>query len=598
MSGLALVFCSTLWLLSTAKLFTDFSELSYHTYDYVVVGAGTAGNVIAARLTEDSAISVLVLEAGVADNDILPAQRIPLLGATLTPNTIYDWNYTVVPQPGFNGRDFPYPRGRVLGGSSTVNYMGYSHGSSEDWDRYAALTGDDGWKWDNMEKYARKNEKLVAPADGHNTTGQFDPTQHGFQGPLLTSLTGNDGIPLDEHVLATTQELASEFPFRLDMTGGSQGVLGIGSFVSSIGNGERSSSATAYLHPSLDRPNLDVLINAQVTKLVNTGVSDGLPSFHGVQFAVSEDSPVQTVYATKEVILSAGTIGTPTILLLSGIGNATELEALDIPVYVDNPSVGSNMTDHALVANVYEVTSSGTYDDLLRNSTLMAAAKAQWQTTRTGPLTAGVGNHVGYLRLPDDSAIFETVPDPSAGPQSSHFEILMANLWLVHGVSVPSTGYFTSFSTIVISPTSRGDLKLTSANPFTHPSINPNSLTTEFDIFAMVESVKTVKRFLTASTWDDYIVGPVRDLANATTDAEIEQFARNNAQSILHMLGTASMSPADADWGVVGPDLKVKGAEGLRVVDGSVIPFMPNCHTQGPIYMVAERAADLIKQSQ
>ncbi len=140
----------------------------------------------------------------------------------------------------------------------------------------------------------------------------------------------------------------------------------------------------------------------------------------------SSPAPVHIVYAEKEIVLSAGTIGTPTILLLSGIGNATELAALDIPVYVDNPSVGVNMTDHALVANVYEVTSNGTYDDLLRNSTLMAAAKEQWQTTRTGPLTAGVGNHVGYLRLPDDSAIFETVPDPSAGPQSSHFEILMA----------------------------------------------------------------------------------------------------------------------------------------------------------------------------
>ncbi|KAF8919539.1 hypothetical protein CPB85DRAFT_1212534 [Mucidula mucida] len=577
---------------SWAALYTSPSQLPKTTFDYVVIGGGIGGAVVANRLTEKSSVNVLVLEAGVS-NEGVTASIIPLLGPSLVPNTIYDFNYSTVAIDGYAGRSLPYARGRMLGGSSSVNYMVFTRGSKDDFDRYASYSGDSGWSWDSMQKFIARHESFVAPADNHDTSGEYNPSAHGTSGILQVSLPGH-GTAIDQRVLDTTVELADEFPFNTDPNDGS--VLGVAWSQSTVGTGAvRSSAATSYLSPDyINRPNLHVLIGATATKLVQTGTKSGLPSFHCVKYQTSSSSKTYTVNATKEIVLSAGSINTPMLLMLSGIGDKADLSQLGIKTIVDNPSVGKNLSDHPLLASVYSVQGSDSFDDVFRGNNLVSAI-GEWSANQTGPLVDGVANHIAFLRLPDNSSIFDNMADPAAGPNAAHIEFVVSNLWVQPGVPAPDTGSFMTLTTTVISPTSRGWLKLADTDPFGKPLINPNFLSTEWDAFALRESVKTIQRFTAASPWEDYVIGPYGDFASATDDAGIDTYMRNNAATFFHPISTAMMSPKSASWGVVDPNLKVKKVEGLRVVDGSVLPFLPNGHTQEPIYLFAERGADLIK---
>ncbi|KAF9458880.1 aryl-alcohol-oxidase from pleurotus Eryingii [Collybia nuda] len=587
-STLPWVAASIFILPSLGKLYNNPSQLIKTNYDYIVIGGGAAGAVVAARLSENSDISVLLVEAGISNEGITDID-IPLLGLSLAPSTPLDWNYTTIPQPGLGNRAIPYPRGKVLGGSTSVNYMVYMRGSTEDFDRYASVTGESGWVWDQMLEYAKKNEKLVSPADHHDTTGEFLPSLHGTSGPISVSLGGNP-TPLDSRVIATTEEFPTEFPFNPDTIGGD--ILGIGWAFASIGNGTRSSSATGYLAPASGRPNLDIVVNAQATKLEVTGKKGTVPCFHRVLVAEKAGAAVYALTANQEIILSAGTFGTPALLQLSGIGNKTELSAAGVTTIIDNPSVGKNMSDHALLPNVWNVDNPDTYDSVFRNP---SQALEQWTNNRTGPFASHIANQLGWLRLPQTASIFETTPDPAAGPNSSHFEMIFLNYWLNPNTPAPPTGNFMSEATVLISPTSRGFVKISSSDPFKPPLVNPNWLNTDFDIFALVESVKISRRFFAAKAWEGYILDPVGELGTAETDEEIEAYVRKNVNGIWHAVGTAMMTSKDAGYGVVDPDLKVKGVNGLRIVDGSILPFVPNAHTQGTIYLIAERGADLIK---
>ncbi|KAF9458889.1 aryl-alcohol oxidase [Collybia nuda] len=586
------VFASFFILPSSGKLYQNPSQLVKTDYDYIVVGAGAGGAVVAARLSEDPRISVLLVEAGISNEGITDV-AIPLMGLSLTPNTMLDWNFTTTPQPGLNNRAIAYPRGRLLGGSTSVNYMVYMRGSEDDFNRYASVTKDSGWKWDHMQQYAQRNENLVSPGDQHNTTGQLIPSQHSTSGAISVSLAGNP-TPIDSRVIATTRELSDEFPFNPDMVGGN--ILGIGWSFASIGNGTRSSSAVGYLAPAAGRSNLDVVINAQATKLEVTGKVRNVPSFRRVLVTEKAGAPVLALTAKHEIILSAGTFGTPTLLQLSGIGDRNELRAAGVATVVHNPSVGKNMSDHALLPNVWNVNSSDTYDSVLRNPDEFKVSLAQWTKDRTGPLGSHITNNLGWLRLPKTASIFKTTHDPAAGPKSSHFEMLFVNMWVNPNVPPPPTGNFMSVVLALISPTSRGSIKITSSNPFAKPLINPNLVATDFDIFTLVEAVKAAKRFVSAKAWKGYIQDAVGGLETAKTDKQIEAYVRENTNTIWHAVGTAAMSAKGANYGVVDPDLKVKGVDGLRVVDGSILPFVPNAHTEGPIYLIAERGADLIKK--
>ncbi|CCM06044.1 uncharacterized protein FIBRA_08290 [Fibroporia radiculosa] len=574
-------------------VYTDPAQLPQTEYDFVIVGAGTGGNVIANRLTENASFSVLVIEAGV-NNTVDEADEIPFFCSTLSPDTSLTWNYTTTPQVGLNNRVIQYPRGRVLGGCSSINYMIWNRGSVDDWNRYAEYTGDNGWSWDEIFPYMLKSEDLVPPSDHHNTAGEIIPALHGSSGPVQISLAGYPTY-IDGRVINTTQELHSEFPYNEDMNSGFP--IGVGWNPNSVDTfGRRSSSATSYLEPAYGRSNLDVLIQTQVTKLVSSSTSGGNPVFTTVEIAQSANSKTYTVRATKEVILSAGSIGTPQILLLSGIGDSAALKSAGVTPIVNLSDVGQHLTDHSLVANQWLVNSNNTFEKVTRNGTFEEQLLSEWGASGTGLFVIPGIIQLGWLRLPNNAAIYQTYPDPSAGPSSPQIEFLFANGYLSSIQPTPGTGYYLSIVTAVVSPASRGSVTLASNDPFDYPLIDPGLLSSPFDLAVMTQAIQDAQTFLSAPAWDGYISGPAGELANVQTEEELETYIKNNGATVWHPVSTARMEPASGEGGVVTSELLVKGTSGLRIVDASVLPYIPSMHPQACVYALAERAADLIKE--
>ncbi|PPQ88178.1 hypothetical protein CVT25_005143 [Psilocybe cyanescens] len=595
-SFLAFAFFSLLCAIhASGVIISDPSALSPNGYDYVIIGGGTAGFVVANRLTENSTMNILVLEAGIGDEGVLQ-MPIPFMGPILTPETEFGWNYTVAPQIGLNNRTFLYPRGRVLGGCSSVNYLIHQFGTDEDWNRIANLTSEPTWSWVNMKPYVQKYENFVPPLDGHNTTGQFIPSLHGFSGMVDASLPALN-VTIDSRVMATLGQLP-EFTYNEDMSGGDQSPLGIGFIQSSAGGGIRSSSYTSYYITAAGRPNFTVLTSVIVTNIIQTGTTPaGLKSFRSVRFLTSSGIPV-TINARREIILSAGSIGTPKILQLSGIGNAADLGKLNIPVLINNTDVGNNLYDHTLLPNIFivkDANANKTFDNLLRNPTQIGIQTSDWLTNKTGLFVNNIANNFGFARIALNGST-----DPAPGPKSPHYEMIFANLFFEKpGPTRPTNGSYFTIGTMLTSPNSRGTIKLASANPLDDPIIDPRFLTDDFDIVAMRESVKAVLRFAAAPAWSDWIAGRFgQAFQNATDDKSIDAYVRNLTISDMHPVGTAAMSKKGALSGVVDPNLMVKGTDGLRIVDASVFPRSPSLHSQGPVYLLAERAADIIKAAQ
>ncbi|KAJ7650955.1 alcohol oxidase [Roridomyces roridus] len=568
--------------LCSAVFVENVSQLNGLKFDFIVVGGGTAGNVIANRLTENPSVSVLVLEAGGSNADVLNI-IVPFFNVKATPNTAQDWNFTTTPQVGLGNRAIAYPRGFVLGGSSSVNSMAYTRGSKDDYDRWAKVAGDSGWSWDNVIPYIRRNERFTPPPAA-NTTQTYDPAAH--------SLTGINSVRLPTFGRATDalvlNAAASLGQLNKDMNSGTP--LGFGWIQQTVKNGSRSSSATSYLAPQfIGRPNLHVMLNTRVTRILKNGSG----ALQTVEFAQKAGGARFQITASKEVILSAGSIGTPSILLHSGIGDATELSQLGIPLVHNLPSVGKNLTDHPIVRVSWFVNSNTTFDDAERNATVAAEVFAQWNTTRTGLLSDSTSSQIGWLRLPESSPILRGVTDPSSGPLSPHIELIFAD-----GISVspPPTGHYLTISAAVVSPTSRGSLALNSTDPFAQPVINPNLLGSPVDVAIQRAAIRSAQNFIKAPAWAGYILAPF-SLNDTASDEEVDAFSQTHASTLDHPVGTAAMSARGADYGVVDPDLIVKGLRGLRIVDASVFPFIPAAHTQAATYIVAERGADLIKAS-
>ncbi|KAJ7691849.1 aryl-alcohol oxidase-like protein [Mycena olivaceomarginata] len=459
-----------------------------------------------------------------------------------------------------------------MGSTLNADGMIYSRGPSEEYDRMARISGDSGWSWDSLQKYICKNERYTPPWNNRSNVGEFDPRVHGY-GPLLTGLTPTV-FEHDLRVIQTTSEHPDMYPFNLDVNSGDG--LGFGWLHTTVGHGARSTSSSAYLHPALSsRSNVDLLLHSQVTKLVETTPK----TFNSVQAEPPRQRNViqpldgSNGCTAKLSNLSAGAIGTPQILMLSGIGPANHLASVGVASTIDLPDVGNNLQDQAILTLQYEINGT-TLSPFLNNG--IAAGNT-------------VVNTIGYLRLPSKSPLLK-MGDPAAGPNSAHYQIaFLGTFYPNKGQTAPATGNWMSISIVVQSPTSRGEVKLASSSAFTHPSIDPAYFTTAFDIGTAIQAIRTAHKFITTSAWDGFIIRPYVDAANLTTGAQVEAYIRKFSSTLYHPTSTAKISKKTDKGGVVGPD--------LRVVDASILPAAAAGFPQAEVYIIAERAADLVKET-
>jgi len=525
-------------------------------FDYIVVGGGSAGCVLAARLSEDPEVSVALIEAGPVDRNILihvPA-GLALMAQTHTAN----WNFDSVPQKGLNGRIGWQPRGRVLGGSSSVNAMIYIRGHRADYDHWAA-EGNAGWSYDEVLPYFRRaehNERLGGP-------------YHGNDGPLNVMDLRSPNKTLQAFIEAGRQ---AGYPVNDDFNGADQ--EGIGAYQVTHRNGERFSAAKAYLTPNRGRTNLAVFTDAHTTRVLFEGARAT-----GVEFL--RDGRLEQIGARHEVLLAAGALQSPQILLLSGVGPAAELLRQGIGVVHDLPGVGKHLHDHIDATMVVEAPAlTETFGVTAGGIARVLRAIPEWRKHRSGMLTTNFAEAGGFIR---------SVPDEPIPDLQLHFVI--AKL-IDHGrKTVFGQGY--SAHVCVLRPLSRGSVTLASADPLAAPLIDPNFFEHPDDMRRLVRGFRLTRALMNQPALARLGGREHARSAGATTDAEIEQFIRNTGDTIYHPVGTCRMGGGSLD--VVGADLRVHGLEGLRVVDASIMPRIIGGNTNAPVIMVAEKAAAMIK---
>lgn len=530
-------------------------------FDYVIAGGGSAGCVLAARLSENPDTTVCLLEAGGDGRDALI--RMPLGVAAMLPGygKINNWAFQTVPQKGLNGRRGYQPRGRALGGSSAINAMLYVRGVPSDYEDWKAA-GADGWGWDEVLPWFRKSERNENGGD----------TLHGAEGPLRVA---NQRSP--QTVSKAFVEAAAEcqFPVNDDFNGPTQegaGLFQVTQFFGEGRNGERCSAAAAYLHPVMDRPNLTVVTKAVATEVLFSGrKAIGVSYRQGGKTCIAK--------AQREVIICGGAFGSPQLLMLSGIGPEAELRKHGIAVRHHLPGVGENLQDHLDFIHVWKsklpsglaLSLSGTID-LFREV-------LRWRKDGTG-LAASPGA--------EGAAFLKTDPALDRPDIQLHFVAGMVDdhLRKLHFGS----GF--SCHVCVLRPKSRGTVKLAGNDPFAAPLIDPNYLSDPDDLGVMIKGVKLVHRLLKAPALEPYRKQELYT-ADVKTDADWERHIRERADTIYHPVGTCKMGRDS--MAVVDPHLRVHGFEGLRVVDASVMPTLIGGNTNAPTIMIAERAADWIK---
>ena len=529
--------------------------------DYIIVGGGSAGCVLAARLSEDPQVQVTLLEAGPPDRSVLI--HCPAGLALLAKSGQANWGFQTTPQQGLNGRRGYQPRGKVLGGSSSVNAMIYARGHAQDYAAWAAA-GNPGWGWADVLPYFKKAE--------HNERGA--DAWHGTGGPLNVMDLRSPNRYSPHFVQAGVQAGYAHNP---DFNGAEQ--EGVGLYQVTHKNGERFSAAKAYLTRALLRPNLQVITGAQTTRVLLEG-----RRAVGVEFI--RDGHKQTLHAAREVLLSAGALQSPQLLMLSGIGPGGPLHQHGIPVQHELPGVGRNLQDHVDVVGIYDAPHLTELFGLSFKGALKVLRGVwEWRRARSGMLTTNFAEGGGFIR----SQASEPIPDLQL-----HFVI---GKLVDHGRTT-TRGHGYSCHVCLLHPKSRGSVRLAGPDPLAAPLIDPNFLAERDDVVRLVRGFKLMRNILTQPALARFGAKELPASAVAKTDAQIEAYIRNHADTIYHPAGSCRMGPGGASGGdmdVVDAQLRVHGVSGLRVVDASIMPTLVGGNTNAPVIMIAEKAADLIR---
>lgn len=526
-------------------------------FDFIVVGGGSAGCVLAGRLSEDPKVRVLLLEAGPPDDSIWI--HLPIgYGKTMWDKT-YNWCFETDPDPNMNNRRIYWPRGKTLGGSSSINGLIYVRGQREDYDHWKAL-GNPGWAYDDVLPYFRRSERNQRGANAF----------HGDQGPLCVSDI-EARHELIEAFIAGAQE--NGVPRTDDFNGAVQ--EGAGYYQLTTWKGWRCSTAKAYLKSARKRSNLVVQTRAQVTRLVLDG-----KRVVGVRYKRG-DVELQA-RCRAEVLLSAGAIQSPQLMQLSGIGPAPLLLKHGIAVVHHAPKVGENLQDHLQLRLIYECTRPITTNDQLRTWLGQAKLGLQWLLFRSGPLAVGINQGGCFMRA---------MPAHSRSPDIQ-FHVATLSADLAGGQVHPFSGF--TLSVCQLRPESRGRVQIRSDDPMEPPSMQPNYLDTELDRQTTLAAIAAARRIAASPAMRPYVKREVKPGLDVHTEADLMEFARNNGATIFHPSGTCSMGPNEDD--VLDARLRVRGVTGLRVVDCSAMPTLVSGNTNAPVIMMAEKAVDMIRE--
>ncbi|HXQ63730.1 MAG TPA: choline dehydrogenase [Steroidobacteraceae bacterium] len=522
-----------------------------HSVDHLIIGAGSAGSVLAHRLSEDPTRQVLLLEAG--GRDWHPFIHMPAGIARLVSILSVNWDYYTEPEAELNGRRLWWPRGRVLGGSSSINAMCYARGQREDYDGWAAL-GASGWSWEEVLPFFRRAEDQARGADSF----------HGVGGPLTVSDLRYKN-PLSQVFLDAAR--AAGYPDNPDFNGARQ--TGVGWYQVTQRQGRRCSAVDAYLHPVLGRPNLMLKTRALATRLLFDGTR-----VTGAEF--SQRGVRHTVHAGA-VTLAGGAINSPQLLLLSGIGPAADLERLGITVRIDLPGVGANLQDHLDFCTLYKALSRISYDFSLFEEALVGL---RYYLTHSGPGSSNVAEAGGFVRT-------RLAPDERPDVQLHFVPAQLDD----HGRNrMPGHGF--TLHSCVLRPASRGAIRLASADPTAPPRIHANYLSAPGDAATLIEGIRVARQIFAAPPFAPHRGVEVFPGSAAQSDAELLAAIRAKAETIYHPSCTCRMG-TDAG-AVVDPALRVRGATGLSVVDASVMPRLVSGNTNAPTIMIAEKAAELL----